>query len=146
MSSHVAIRRRDFVAGAEHSKIEIFTQTAKLPRRPTPWGRIAIGDRVWMKWTPGREIVAAAIVDSLRQLPVCTVRQLRDTTDGFPLYDLDTYWDDLLQRKGNRLSAVVVYLADGCWLDSPFIPSDWPSANRDSWIVDPPGAGSWPTC
>jgi hypothetical protein len=111
-----------------------------------PAGSIAAGERVWMKWTPGREIVATAVVRSFTELPMCTIDQLREATAGFPLYRLDAYWDDLRETKPEPINAMVIYLANGCRLASPFTPARWPSHNRDSWIVDPPGAAEWPTC
>jgi hypothetical protein len=141
MHTHVAIRRRSFVAARE---IDIFTQTAKRPLRPIPTGRIAAGERVWMKLTPGREIVATALIRSFRELHESTLNELRDATAGFALYDLEAYWDDLRRMKGEPLNALVIYLADGRRLASPFTPTSWPSHNRCSWVIDPPGAQEWP--
>jgi len=141
MSTHVVIRRREFVAGR---RIEIVTQTSKPPRVPTPMGSISVGERVWMKWTPGRELVATALVESFVELPMCTLREVQAATAGYGLHGHAPYWDDLRKRKGEPLNALVVYLTEGRWLARPYELVEWPSHNQDSWIVDPPEAAMYP--
>lgn len=66
MPQHVVIRRESYVAGTrEQPEVGIFTQTHSS-RPPVPWGRTAVGDTVWMKWSVG-PIVATARVQGFRQ-------------------------------------------------------------------------------
>jgi len=141
MSRHVVIRRPEFVAGKE---IDLFTQTSKPPRLPTPTGSIAAGERVWMKWSPGRELVATGLVERFVELPMCTVNELREATKGYRLNGHDEYWDDVRRRKGEPVNGLVVFLTEGRWLTRPYGLVEWLSHNRDSWVVDPPGASRYP--
>ena len=53
MVQHIAIRRENYVAGTrERPEVGVFTQT-HATRPPVPWGRIVVGEPVWMKWTGG---------------------------------------------------------------------------------------------
>ena len=130
---HIVIRREPYVAGThERPEVGIFTQT-HTRRRPVPWGRISVNDRVWMKWQAGW-IVARARVKAYRQLEHCTPGQLRATTVGYRLHDLPDYWVSLPPL----FRAVVVYLKDEEWLDRPIEPRV--RSYGESWIVlDNPG-------
>ena len=78
---HVVIRRDDYVSGTrDRPEVGVFTQT-HATRPPVPWGKIASGDVVWMKWAGG-PIVARARVAGFRQLENCTPAKLRATTQG----------------------------------------------------------------
>ena len=130
MPPHVVIRRENYVAGTrEHPEVGIFTQT-HTSRPPVPWGRIAVGDPVWMKWSGG-PIVAQARVQRYLQLENCTADHLRQQTFGYRLYDLDDYWASL--RAKPRFFAVVVYLENERWLEEPTTPSA--RSRGESWIV-----------
>ena len=88
---HVVIRREEFVAGSKaRPEVGVFTQTHGT-RRPVPWGKIEIGETVWMKWAAG-PIVARARVQGFRQIETCTADQLRATVKGYWLHDLEEYW------------------------------------------------------
>lgn len=93
-----------------------------------PWGRISIGDPIWMKWSGG-PVVARATVQGFRQIENCSPDQLRQTVAGFKLHGLDTYW----QALGPRFSAVTVYLEREEWLDPIFTPAG--RSRGESWIV-----------
>ena len=88
--AHVVIRREEYVAGTtERPEVGIFVQT-HTSRPPVPWGKIAVGERIYMKWSGG-PIVATALVQGFRQLDLGTPSLLRPTTAGFRLHDLDAY-------------------------------------------------------
>ena len=124
---HVVIRRQEYVSGTrDRPEVGIFTQTHQT-RHPVPWGRLAIGDAVWMKWASG-PIVAAASVQGFRQLENCSVDRLRDMTVGSKLFHLDPYWESLPPA----FSAVVVWLENERWLDTPIIPGA--RSRGESWI------------
>jgi hypothetical protein len=130
VNNHVVIRRDSYVAGTQdRPEVGIFTQT-HTSRPPVPWGKVAVGDSVWMKWSGG-PIVAQAHVQRHLQLENCTPEILRQQTFGYRLYDLDDYWESL-QAKG-RFFAVVVYLSDEHWLDELITPSA--RSRGESWIV-----------
>ena len=125
---HVAIRREDYVAGTrEHPEVGVFTQTHSA-RPPVPWGRIAPGELVWMKWAGG-PVVATARVEGFRQLERATPEALRATTKGFRLYDLADYWASL----SASFFGLTVYLGNEQWLDKPFPPQA--RSRGESWIV-----------
>jgi len=84
-----------------------------------------------MKWSGGK-IVAKAIVDSFRQMENCTLEQLRDSTRGFGLYDLFTYWVSLVSLPPSFFG-ITIYLTNEQWLDTPFKPSA--RSYGPSWIV-----------
>jgi hypothetical protein len=128
MTAHVVIRRESYVAGTwERPEVGIFTQT-HISRPPVPWGRIARGDTVWMKWSGG-PIVATARVQGFREIANCTPEQLRRATLGYGLHALEEYWASL----SPVFSAVVVYLEDERWLDKVFVPEA--RSRGESWIV-----------
>ena len=82
----------------------LITQT-HVSHRPTPWGQIGVGDIVWMKWSGG-PIIAKSVVQGFRQLRDCSPKQLQETTRGFRLYDLESYWASLKPS----FNAVTIYL------------------------------------
>lgn len=101
---HIVIRREEYVSGTrERPEIGIFTQ-AHQTRHPVPWGQIAVGDTVWMKWSSG-PIVAAATVQGFRQIESCSAERLREMTAGSKLFDLRDYWESLPPA----FSAVVIW-------------------------------------
>ncbi len=135
MTAHVAIRRESYVAGTrERPEVGVFTQT-HTSRPPVPWGRIAVGDPVWMKWSGG-PIVARAQVQGHRQIEGCTAEKLRPATAGYKLHDLDEYWQSLAVKP--TFFAVVVYLDQERWLDQVFTPKV--RGRGESWVVRPPRA------
>ena len=105
----------------------MFTQTHST-RHPVPWGQIAPGDPVWMKWCGG-PLVAKATVQGFRQIEACTPSQLRETTRGFKLYDLDEYW----RTRPPVFSGLTIYLEDETWLDHVIEPAG--RSRGESWIV-----------
>jgi hypothetical protein len=143
MREHVAIRQERYVGGTrERPEVGVFTQTHSR-HVPAPGRRIGPGERVWMKWTGG-PVVASALVDSIRELPNTTPDQLRETTKGFGLYDLDEYWKQLPPR----IFGLTIYLTGEAWLDDPLFPprlsrgSSWvvlpDETTASSWNIDPP--------
>lgn len=116
---HVVIRREEYVAGSRiEPEVGVFTQT-HATRRPIPWSRIAAGEKLWMKWSGG-PIVASAEVSGFRQLERCTPGELRDTTKGTTLYDLEEYW----ASRPAVFYGLTIYVAKQRWLDKPFQPSE----------------------
>lgn len=82
MREHICIRNSDYVAGtAEKPEVGVFTQ-ARKNQRPSPWGRIAEGETVWMKWSGG-PIVAKAEVSGFRQISDCTPEKLKSAVSGY---------------------------------------------------------------
>ena len=125
---HVVIRRAEFVAGTwEHPEVGVFAQTHGS-RPPVPWGKLNVGDIVWMKWSAG-PIVAQAIVQGFRQIENCTSEELRNTTSGFQLYKLDDYWKQLPPV----FFGMTIYLQDEKWLDNIFEPQA--RSYGESWII-----------
>lgn len=124
---HVVIRREEYVSGTrDRPEIGVFTQ-AHQTRHPVPWGQIAIGDTVWMKWSSG-PIVAAATVQGFRQIEACSPDRLREMTTGSKLFGLKDYWESLPPA----FSAVVVWLDDERWLDTPILPGA--RSRGESWV------------
>jgi 5-methylcytosine-specific restriction endonuclease McrA len=114
MREHICIRNSDYVAGtAEKPEVGVFTQ-ARKNQRPSPWGRIAEGETVWMKWSGG-PIVAKAEVSGFRQISDCTPEKLKSAVSGYALHQLTSYWDSL----NGTFNALVVYLEREEWLDEP---------------------------
>ncbi len=114
MSEHVVIRDPRFVAGTqERPEIGIFTQTHSR-RRPSPTGKIEVGERLWMKWSGG-PVVATASVQGFREFPNSTAAELRAATQGFRLHDQDDYWNQLPAR----FFGLAIYVTDEAWLDDP---------------------------
>ena len=125
---HIAIRREEYVAGTrQRPEVGVFTQT-HATRRPVPWGRISIGEKVWMKWCAG-PIVAQAAVSGFRQIEECSAAKLRDTVRGFRLYDLEEYW----RTRPPSFFGLTVYLESEAWLDKPLEPSA--RSRGESWII-----------
>ena len=125
---HVVLRRAEYVAGtADRPEVGVFTQTHST-RHPVPWGQITPGDPVWMKWCGG-PIVARATVQGFRQIETCTPSQLRETTRGFKLFDLDEYW----KTRPPVFSGVTIFLEDEAWLDQIIEPAG--RSRGESWIV-----------
>lgn len=138
MAQHVCIRTPEYVAGTfERPEVGVFTQT-HATRRPVPWGRLSIGDDVWMKWGSG-PIVARAKVQGFLVMENCTVRKLRETTKGFALYDLDGYWD----TRPPSFYGMTIYLRDEEWLNRLIDPAA--RSFSESWIVlnNPEQEGLW---
>jgi hypothetical protein len=128
IAEHIVIRREEYVAGTrERPEVGVFTQKHIL-HRPVPWGRIAIGERVWMKWTPGPIVARAEVADFL-QLMGCTPEQLRETTKGFGLYNKAAYWESLPPS----FHGMTIYLRNEEWLDIPIRPRG--RSQGGSWII-----------
>jgi len=126
--NHVAIRRSEFVCGTrERPEVKVFTQTHQT-RHPVPWGKVSVGDVVWMKWAGG-PIVARSVVCGLRQIDDCTSTDLRTATAGSLLASSKAYFDSLPPA----FAAVVVHLAEEQWLEEPFIPAA--RTYSESWVV-----------
>jgi len=90
MTAHVAIRRESYVAGTRgRPEVGVVTQT-HTSRPPVPWGRIGVGDAVWMTWSGG-PMVARARVQGHRQIEGCTAAKVRPPTAGYKLHDLEEY-------------------------------------------------------
>ena len=118
----------EYVAGtATRPEVGVFTQTS-VGRRPIPWGRIAAGETVWMKWSGG-PVVAKAVVVGYRQFTSCTAAELRLAVAGFALHDLEEYWSS----RPPHFDAMVIYLKDEEWLDEPLAVSG--RSHGSSWIV-----------
>jgi hypothetical protein len=125
---HVAIRNESYVAGTrERPEVGVLTQT-HATRHPVPWGRLSLGDVVWMKWSGG-PFVARARVSGFRQMDECTADALRNTTKGFALNELTDYWN----TRPSVFSALTVYLENEQWLDEPFYPGT--RSRGSSWVV-----------
>jgi hypothetical protein len=116
--AHVVIRRADYVAGsAKRPEVGVFTQ-AHTGRPPVPWGRIATGETVWMKWTNG-PIVAKATVRGFTQI------------EGYRLHALTAYWDSLMRR--GPFFGMAVFLDGEEWLDEARTPTA--RSHGESWFV-----------
>jgi hypothetical protein len=127
---HVVIRQEGYVAGTrDRPEVGIFTQT-HTSRRPVPWGKLSVGDLVWMKWSGG-PIVAQARVQRFVETENCTPERLRHQAFGYRLYDLGDYWVSLAAK--GRFFAVAVYLEHERWLDAPITPQA--RSRGESWIV-----------
>jgi len=127
---HVVIRQESYVAGTrERPEVGIFTQT-HASRPPVPWGRLGVGDLVYMKWSGG-PIVAQARVQRFVEIENCTAERLRQQTFGYRLYELDDYWM-AVARKG-RFYGIAVYLESERWLDQLITPQA--RSRGESWIV-----------
>ena len=128
MAHHIVIRREEWVAGTgERPQVGVFTQT-HAARPPVPWGRIAVGETVWMKWSGG-PIVTKATVSGLFQLRDCTSDRLRETTRGFLLHELDEYWD----YRPPLFFGMTVYLDEERWLKEVIEPEA--RSYSESWVV-----------
>ena len=81
MRKHLVIRRPEFVAGSRHQReVGVFTQTHS-GRHPVPWGKIALGEPVWMKWAGG-PVVANTHLAGLRQMEDTNPMRLKETTSA----------------------------------------------------------------
>jgi len=80
-----------------------------------------------MKWSSG-PIVAAATVQGFRQIEACSPDRLREMTTGSKLFGLKDYWESLPPA----FSAVVVWLDDERWLDTPILPGA--RSRGESWV------------
>jgi hypothetical protein len=128
MVEHIVIRREEYVAGTRHRpEVGIFTQTHSR-KHPIPWGRITIGDLVWMKWSGG-PIVAKARIHGFRQIENCTPEMLRTTTYGYKLHGLEDYWNHL----PSVFYGMAIYLNNEEWIEHPFEPPL--RSYGDSWII-----------
>ena len=65
-----------------------------------------------MKWSDGPR-VAKSVVQGFRQLWDCSLEQLQETTRGFRLDNLESYWASLKPS----FNAVTIYLGHEEWLD-----------------------------
>jgi hypothetical protein len=64
IADHISIRREDYVAGTrERPEVGVFTQT-HATRPPVPWGRISIGEPVWIKWSGGPIVARVTVQES----------------------------------------------------------------------------------
>jgi len=142
---HVVIRRPEFVfGGKDRPEVAVFTQTHQT-RHPSPWGKIAHGDQVWMKWSGG-PIVAKATVSGFRQFEKASPHDLRLAVSGSRLGELDRYWECLPPR----FHAVSIWLENESWVDPPketlgrSFGESWLVLNNDAdferWIGSPPSA------
>jgi hypothetical protein len=95
-----------------------------------PWGKLGVGDLVWMKWSGG-PIVAQGRVQRFVESENCTAERLRQQTFGYRLYELDDYLE-AVERKGH-VFAVAVYLENERWLDVLITPQA--RSRGESWIV-----------
>jgi hypothetical protein len=130
VQQHVVIRQESYVAGTrERPEVGIFTQT-HTSRPPVPWGKVGVGDLVWMKWSGG-PIVAQARVQRFLQIEDCTAERLRHQTFGYRFHELDDYWASVAAK--GRFFAVVIYLEGERWLDAPIAPQA--RSRGESWIV-----------
>jgi len=128
--AHVVIRKESYVAGTrERPEVGIFTQTHSS-RPPVPWGKLGVGDLVYMKWSGG-PIVAQARVQRFVEIENCTVEQLKQQTFGYRLYELEDYWETVA-RKG-QFFAVAVYLDNERWLNELITPQA--RSRGESWIL-----------
>jgi hypothetical protein len=84
MRPHVVVRRESYVAGSrEWPEVGIFTET-HAARLPVPWGKVAVGDLVWMKWAGG-PIVAHVRIGRVIRIADCTLERLRQQAFGYRL-------------------------------------------------------------
>jgi hypothetical protein len=91
-----------------------------------------------MKWTGG-PVVAHAEVSRVVEIPECSPDQLRESVQGFGLYDLTEYWESL----PDHFYALTILLSNEQWLETPRFPPRLSYAA--SWVVlDSAEAGKWP--
>lgn len=125
---HIVIRRPEYVSGTrERPEVGVFTQ-AHAARHPRPWGHLAIGERLLMKWSGG-PIVAEARIQGFRQFADATSAGLRSAVAGYGLHDLDAYWRALPPQ----FSAVVIFTEAERWLSPPIVPRG--RSYGESWVV-----------
>jgi hypothetical protein len=122
------IRREEYVSGTrDRPEVGVFTQS-HATRPPVPWGKIAVGDTVWMKWSSG-PIVARARVAGFRQIENCTPDALRLTTAGYRLHELEGYWSSL----PSHFFGMTIYLDREEWLETPVEPAA--RSRGESWVI-----------
>jgi hypothetical protein len=97
-------------------------------RPPLPWGKITIGDIVWMKWSGG-PIVAKGKVQGYRQIENCTPTILRDAVIGTKLYDLENYWHSLPPV----FFGMVIFIENEEWIVPPIFSSA--RSYGGSWVI-----------
>jgi len=132
---HICIRRPEYVAGSTSKpEVGVFTQTS-VGRKPTPWGHIGIGERVWMKWTGG-PVVAHAVISGFRQFENCSSALLRSAVSGFALFHLDDYWS----TRPPNFDALAIYLEQEEWLSNPLTVTG--RSHGSSWITLPDQAAT----
>jgi hypothetical protein len=128
MTQHVVIRVPEYVAGSSNKpEVKVFSQT-HASRPPVPWGRLKVGETVWMKWSGG-PIVARGIVEGFRQIEECTPEVLHHTVAGTNLFDLTVYWESLPPV----FFGIAIFVGSEEWLDSPIFPKA--RSFSESWIV-----------
>jgi hypothetical protein len=128
MTQHVVIRVDEYVAGSsEKPEVKVFTQT-HASRPPVPWGKLAIGDTVWMKWSSG-PIVAKGLVEGFRQIKNCTPEILRNSVGGTELYKLEEYW----QSRPPLFFGMAIFIGSEEWITPPIFPSA--RSYGESWVV-----------
>jgi hypothetical protein len=128
MTQHVVIRVEEYVAGStEKPEVQVFTQS-HASRPPLPWGKIAVGDTVWMKWSGG-PIVAKGLVQGFRQIENCTSNILRNSVGGTKLYDLEAYW----QTRPPVFFGMAIFVGYEEWIIPPIFPNA--RSFGDSWII-----------
>jgi hypothetical protein len=128
MTQHVVIRVPDYVAGSsEKPEVKVFTQS-HASRPPVPWGKLSVGDTVWMKWSGG-PIVARGLVEGFRQIEDCTPEVLRHTVGGTNLFDLESYW----RTRPPVFFGMAIFVGQEQWLDAPIFPKA--RSYSESWVV-----------
>jgi hypothetical protein len=81
-----------------------------------------------MKWSGG-PIVAQGRVSGFRQIERCSPDQLKQTTAGFSLFDLDEYW---LSRP-KSFFGMVIFLSNEEWLNKTIQPNE--RSYGSSWVI-----------
>ncbi len=140
MRQHVVIRREEYVVGTSGRPDDMVFMQTHATRHPVPWGRIAVGEPVWMKWTGG-PIVATGKVERFQQIEHCTPDKLRAAVKGYGRDGRGDYWSSLPPQ----FSAMVIYVGEQRWLDPPITPSA--RSYGGGWVVldDAQSAGAWLT-
>lgn len=128
MADHIVIRIEEYVAAStERPEAQVFTQS-HASRPPWPWGKITIGDIVWMKWSGG-PILAKGQVQGFRQIENCTSEVLRNLVNGTKLYGLEAYW----QSRPSTFFGMVIFIGNEEWIVPPIFLS--PRSFEESWII-----------
>ena len=140
---HVVIRREEYVAGTQDKpEVSVFVQTNRS-KRPLNPRKVKPGDTIWMKWAGG-PIVAKATITQTHSGTVRNgqIQSLKEITKNTRLYDVDQYWDTLLEKR--NFHYMVIELTDEAWLEEPIFPearsigASWIFLNSqsqiDAWI------------
>lgn len=128
MEQHIVIRKEEYVAGTtEKPEVKVFTQS-HVTRPPIPWGRIAIGDVVWLKWSGG-PIVAKGLVRGFLQIASCTPEVLRNTVSGTDLFNRKLYWRSL----PSDFFGMVIFIENEEWIVPPIFPTA--RSYGESWVI-----------